>query len=87
MKAKLASGFEAEINEKNIESWEFLKAIRKVDKGDVAQIVDVAEMMLGSEEEVDRLADHLKETNGSATVEAMAEAIQELMNTANEVKN
>lgn len=57
MKAKLASGFEAEINEENIESWEFLKAIRKVDKGDVAQIVDVAEMMLGSEEEVDRLAD------------------------------
>lgn len=87
MKAKLASGFEAEINEKNIESWEFLKAIRKVDKGDVAQIVDVAEMMLGSEEEVDRLADHLKGTKGSATVEAMAEAIQELMNTANEVKN
>ena len=87
MKAKLASGFEAEINEENIESWEFLKAIRKVDKGDVAQIVDVAEMMLGSEEEVDRLAGHLKETKGSATVEAMAEAIQELMNTANEVKN
>ena len=42
--------------------------------------------LVGSEEEVDRLADHLKETTGFATVEAMAEAIQELMNTA-EIKN
>lgn len=86
MIVKLESGFEAELNEANMESWEFLKAIRKVDKGDLPLIVDVAEMLLGSEEEVDRLADHLKETTGSATVEAMAEAIQELMNTA-EIKN
>jgi hypothetical protein len=86
MIVKLESGFEAELNEANMESWEFLKAIRKVDKGDLPLIVDVAEMLLGSEEEVDRLADHLKETTGSDTVEAMAEAIQELMNTA-EIKN
>ena len=86
MKAILKDGFEVQINDGLANDWRFLTVLRKIDKGETGMIVDVAEILLGGEEEVDRLAKHL-EVDGVTSVESMVDAISELMNSVNELKN
>jgi len=86
MKAMLSDGYEANISDQLANDWKFLTVLRKIDKGETSLIVDAAEILLGSEEEVERLANHLEE-NGVTSVDAMVDAITELMNSANDLKN
>ena len=86
MKAKLTDGYEVNISDELANDWKFLTVLRKIDKGETSLIVDAAEILLGGEEEVDRLAKHL-EVDGVTSVESMVDAITELMNSANELKN
>lgn len=86
MKAKLADGFETSINEKCLNDWGFLTMLRKIDKGDTGLIVDIAEKLLGGEEEVDKLAKHL-EVDGMTPADKMIDALTELMESVNELKN
>lgn len=86
MKAMLKDGFEVQVNDGLSNDWRFLTVLRKIDKGETGMIVDVAEILLGGEEEVDRLAKHL-EVDGVTSVESMVDAITELMNSVNELKN
>jgi hypothetical protein len=86
MKAMLKDGYETEIRDDVANDWRFLTVLRKIDKGDTGMIVDAAEILLGGEEEVERLAKHL-EVDGITPVDAMIEAIQELMESTNELKN
>ena len=57
MKIKLKDGFSVNVEDGKVDDWEFLVKLRKIDKGDAAIIVDVAEMLLGGESEVEKLAD------------------------------
>lgn len=86
MKAKLADGFETSINEKCLNDWGFLTMLRKIDKGDTGLIVDIAEKLLGGEAEVDKLAKHL-EVDGVTPADKMIDALTELMESVNELKN
>lgn len=86
MIAKLSDGYEAEINESCLNDWNFLKLLRKIDKGESGLIVDAAEIFLGGEEEVDRLAEHIQE-DGFVAADKMVTAISELMESINESKN
>lgn len=86
MKATLNDGYEVQISEGIADDWNFLKVLRKIDKGETGLIVDAAEILLGGEEEVDRLAKHL-EVDGKTSLEAMVTAITELMESVNELKN
>ena len=86
MKAKLNDGFEVNIDEKCLNDWGFLTLLRKIDKGDTGLIVDIAEKLLGGEEEVEKLAKHLEE-NGVTPTDKMVNALTELMESVNEVKN
>lgn len=86
MIAKLSDGFEAQINEGILNDWAFLTMLRKIDKGDTGLIVDIAEKLLGGEEEVEKLAKHLEE-NGVTPTDKMVNALTELMESVNEVKN
>lgn len=86
MTAKLKDGYEAQIDEKVLNDWKLLTTLRKIDKGESGLIVDVAELLLGGEKEVDRLAKHL-EVDGVTPLDKMVEAISELMNSVNELKN
>ena len=86
MKAKLKDGFKVEINENCLNDWGFLTLLRKIDKGDTGLIVDVAEILLGGEEEVDKLAEHLA-VDGFTPADKMVEALSELMTSVNELKN
>ena len=86
MKATLNDGFEVSVNEKCLNDWGFLTMLRKIDKGDTGLIVDIAERLLGGEEEVDKLAKHL-EVDGITPADKMVDALSELMTSVNELKN
>jgi len=86
MKATLKDGYEVQINDSCLNDWKFLTALRKVDKGDYGLIVDVAEILLGGEKEVDKLADHLA-VDGVTPADAMVEALSEILTSVNELKN
>ena len=86
MKAQLNDGYEVQVNEKCLNDWGFLTMLRKIDKGDAGLIVDVAERLLGGEEEVGKLAKHL-EVDGVTPADKMIDALTELMESVNELKN
>ena len=86
MKAKLSDGYETQINDSCLNDWRFLTMLRKIDKGDTGLIVDIAEKLLGGEEEVDKLAKHL-EVDGVTPADKMVSALTELMESVNELKN
>ncbi len=86
MKATLSDGFEVQISESCLNDWGFLTLLRKIDKGDTGLIVDIAERLLGGEEEVDKLAKHL-EVDGITPADKMVDALSELMTSVNELKN
>lgn len=86
MKAELKDGYTVQISDNVADDWNFLKVLRKIDKGETGMIVDAAELLLGGEEEVDKLAKHL-EVDGKTSLEAMVSAITELIESVNELKN
>ena len=86
IEVEMKDGFVVNVDESCQNDWGFLTKLRKVDKGDAGVMVDVAETLLGSEEAVDRLADHLA-VNGKTTVEVMVDALSEIMEAVNELKN
>lgn len=86
MKAQLNDGYEVQVNEKCLNDWGFLTMLRKIDKGDTGLIVDIAEKLLGGDEEVDKLAKHL-EADGITPADKMIDALTELMGSVNELKN
>lgn len=86
MKIELKDGFSVNVDENCQNDWGFLSKLRKIDKGDAGLIVDVAETLLGGEEEVERLAKHL-EVDGRTPVDAMIDALSEIMEAVNGLKN
>ena len=83
---KLKDGFEVPVSEDCLNDWKFLTMLRKIDKGDPGLIVDIAERILGGEEEVDKLAKHL-EVDGVTPADGMISAIAELIEAVGELKN
>ena len=85
MKAELKDGYTVQISDNVADDWNFLKVLRKIDKGDSGLIVDVAEVLLG-ESGVDKLAEHLRK-DGVTHTDDMIAALTELMESVNELKN
>lgn len=82
MKITLKDGYEVTVNEPALNDWRLLKMFRKVDKGDSGLIVDIAELLLGGEEEVDKLAEHFGQS-----LEDTTNAIAEIITAVGELKN
>ena len=86
MNVELKDGFSVNVDENCQNDWGFLSKLRKIDKGDAGLIVDVAETLLGGEDEVERLAKHL-EVDGRTPVDGMIDALSEIMEAVNGLKN
>ena len=86
MKAKLKDGFEIEISESVTDDWEFLEVLSGIDEGETGLIVKAAKMLLGNEG-VKALKDHLRNEDGKVSSTAMIAALEELMESVNELKN
>ncbi len=87
MKVTLKDGFEVHINDAALNDWKLLTALRKIDKGDTGLIVDVAELLLGGEKEVDKLAEHFAVEDGTTPLDVMVDALKEIMESVGELKN
>lgn len=87
MKVQLKDGFEVNIEEKHLNDWKLLKLIRGIDKGDASLTVDVMEILLGGEEELEKLENHLEDDDGFVSIDAMGIALREIVEAASELKN
>ncbi len=83
---EMKDGFTVEVDENCANDWSFLSLCRKIDKGDPGLIVDVAEIVLGGEDQVDKLAKHL-EVDGRTSIDKMVEALSEIMESIKALKN
>ena len=81
---KTASGFEADIDEKSLNDFRLMMAIRET-KTDKTALVDVVRFILG-DEGLHGLVDHLVETEGQPTYEAIEREMTELMAQLSESK-
>ena len=86
MTVKLSDGFEVNIDERHLNDWNLLKKLRGIDRGETALVVDVAEILLGGEENLDALAKHL-EVDGVTSIDSMVDALREIMESTTELKN
>lgn len=86
MKVKLKDDFEVTIDENCLDDWRLLKLIRGIDKGDGALAVDIMQILLGGEDGLERLEEHL-EVDGKVTVSVMNDALAEIIEAASELKN
>lgn len=84
MIGKLKDGFEVEIQEESLNSWEFLEMLSDIDDGNAGLIVKVARAFLG--DGLEKLKDHIRK-DGKIPADAMIEALSELMESAQEPKN
>jgi len=86
VKGILKSGFEFEIDVESLDDMEFVEALADAETNALA-FPRVCKMMLG-EEQKKRLYDHLRDENGRVPVQAVQEAIIEIMSTSgDEAKN
>lgn len=86
MIAKLKDGFEVQLSEDALNSWEFLELLSDIDEGEYGLIVKAARLLLGKEG-VKALKEHIRTKDGKVPADAMVNAISELMESANESKN
>lgn len=86
MIATLKDGFEVELLENNLDDWELLEAFYDIDNGVDGKIVMVARTLFGTDG-VEKLKNHLRDVNGKVSATAMGDAMQELFESVNKVKN
>lgn len=85
IEGKTKNGFEFVISEDASNDWELLKAIRKCND-DASYVVDVAEGILGAEQ-LEKLEEYIREKDGKVTVTAMNTILEEILESAAELKN
>lgn len=86
MIAKLKDGFEIQIDDNSLNSWDLLEVLSDIDEGETGLIVKAARLLLGKNG-VNELKEHLRNDKGKVPANVMVQAIAELMESANELKN
>ena len=85
MKGRLSTGFEFQVDEKNLDNMEMVEAIAECDTNPIA-MTHVIKMLLG-EEQKKRLYDHLRTEDGRVPIKAVSTAVVEIFNSAKKGKN
>lgn len=89
--SKTKSGFEYTVDPRILTDWRFTTAITKVQAGDnmtkVAGIQEMANLVLG-EDQMKKLEEHIAEKNdGFVPAEAVVKEINEIFESAKNIKN
>lgn len=84
-KVKTRSGFECELSKERLDNYELLEAIGEVDENPF--IVPKILKLLLSEEEVNKLKEHLRTEDGIVPMKKMLEEIQDIFQAKDETKN
>lgn len=86
MRGITSTGFEFEIDEEVFNDYELLEALREIDTGNEAAIVDVINCMLAAEQK-EALKKHLRNEKGRVGAREMIFEIAEIMKVSKEAKN
>ena len=78
-KIKLSCGYEGKIDERVTNDFDILWKLRKVDK-DLNCLFEVLNKLFGSDEEIDKLVECLKDEDGYVDNEKLTDAILETFN-------
>lgn len=84
MKGKLKNGFQYTINDKALESFEFMEVLSQAEDNPI-HYVKTFEIILGKEQK-EKLMNHLKE-DGYTSAEKMTEALMEIIESSQQLKN
>lgn len=85
MKGKTSNGFKFEFEDSRLDNMELMDCIAGVEKNPLL-FSRLCVLLLG-EEQRDKLYDHLRTEDGRVPIEAVSNAIEEIMNAADESKN
>lgn len=85
IKGKTKNGFRFEFDEMNLDDWEYLETLSEIDEGNVQKAPKMIKVMLG-EKQYKALKDFLRK-DGKVTIEAMTNEFNEIMQSANDLKN
>ena len=83
MKGKLSNGFKYEVDVDVFNDMELIEAIAASEGDDPLRIVEVLERILGKEQKK-ALYDSIRDENGRVRVDAVEEAINEIMTSVSE---
>lgn len=83
IKGTTSSGFEFEIDEKQLKNYEFVELISEVDENELL-MPKLLKMLLG--DQVAALKDHIRDENGIVPIEKMVQEIKDIFGNA-QVKN
>lgn len=87
IRGKLKSGFQYEIDEKSLDNMEFIEALADAEGDDPLAFIKVINILLGKEQKL-ALYNILRNKDGRVPIEATAQAVAEIMESAGEeVKN
>lgn len=83
MKGKLSNGFKFEVDTEVFNDMELIEAIAASEGDDPLRIVEVLERILGTEQKK-ALYESIRDENGRVRVDAVEEAINEIMTAVSE---
>ena len=84
-KVKTSSGFECEIDEKNLDDMRLLDLVAEVSNGDTTKLPVIISKVLGGEKE--KLYKHIEDEHGRVPVEKASDEITEIFRKINMGKN
>ena len=84
-KGKTSTGFEFEIDSRNLDNMELIDIMAEVDENALL-LPKMCEMILGKEQKK-KLYDHVRTEDNRVPVEPLANEITEIFNSTGEIKN
>lgn len=84
-KVKTSSGFECEIDEKNLDDMRLIDLVAEVSNGNTAKLPEITSKVLGDQKE--KLYKHIEDEHGRVPVEKAIDEITEIFQRINTGKN
>lgn len=86
LNGKTESGFMFEIDERNLDDWELLELLEKIDDGDLTFLTKAMVFLLGKEQ-YEALKKFVKDRDGRIKISVMMNEFNAIMNANKETKN
>lgn len=88
MERRLSNGFTVVIDDEKFDDYELFEKLQMIDKdrNNIGLVVDVFIEILGNEQ-YGALKEHVRDEKGKVTMKAMGDALNEIFETNDEIKN
>ena len=86
LEGKTTSGFRWKLEDDALDNYKLLEALREIDTGNEAAVVDMINLLL-PEEEKKALNDHFRSQSGRVSAKKMIQEVAEILEASKEGKN